>query len=167
MGILAQLLEYQVGQLPLAPITACFLSPAWTLTDTLGLSFSHWSNRLGLQRICPSKLLNLFPSWLLGASFICHYGLQVSLVVIGLDFSNCVWLGGSVCHVFLIQLSLAQSQCDFEWYLMTFEPQKYVLQAFFPCPLLELYLHEEEAVVAKNWSTPRLGKSALLMDLWV
>lgn len=35
---------------------------------------------------------------------------------------------------------------------MAFEPQKYVLQAFFSCPLCLLF-EKEEAAPAKNWST--------------
>lgn len=58
-----------------------------------------------------------------------------------------------MCHVFLIQLPCAQRQCDLERYLMGFEPQKYVLQAFFSCSLPAFSLDKEEAALAKNCST--------------
>lgn len=48
---------------------------------------------------------------------------------------------------------------------MACEPQKYVLQASFSCPLPAFSLDKEEAALAKNWSPPQpqpLAKWSLL-----
>lgn len=67
-----------------------------------------------------------------------------------------------MCHVFLIQLPYTQRQCDFERYLMAFESQKYVLQAYFLCPLPAFFLDkkgsspDQELISLK---APRLDKT--------
>lgn len=54
-------------------------------------------------------------------------------------------------HVFLIEPSCVQRQCDSPQYPMALEPRKCVLHAFCPAP----YLEKKEAALAKNWSSPQ------------